>query len=157
MSIPVVISGATYDLPQQGQNPPWGDDLSSLILALINIANSSSGPSDILTTNFSLANNVAAPANVTGLFFDPSTVRSAIISYSLYRSTNSNEVSEAGQIIITYSSTAGTWELAQYDVGASGVVFSITNSGQVQYTSSNVIGASYSGKLKFSAKSFLQT
>ncbi len=156
MAITVTISGTTYSLPQQGESPPWGDELSDLLQALISVANNTSGTGDILLTSFNLANNVASPTNVTGMTFDTSTVRSAIIQYSIYRSTNSNETSECGNMYVTYSSTAGTWELAQNYAGSSGVIFTITNAGQIQYVSSNLSGTGYVGKLKFLAKAFLQ-
>lgn len=157
MSLPVVISGTSYSLPQQGENPPWGDDLDALLLALIAVANNSVGSADILTTNFTLANNVAAPTNVTGAAFDTASVRSFILQYSIYRSSSTTETSEVGELLGTYKSTAATWELAQYNAGTSGVIFTITNAGQIQYVSSNFGGINYSGKLKFSAKAFLQT
>lgn len=156
MSIPVNINGTTYNLPTQSESPPWGDDLDALLQALIAVSTSAIGPADILTTNFTVANNVAAPTNVMGLSFDTSTVRSAIVSYSIYRSSSTTEMSEAGQMLLTYKSTAGTWELAQYDVGSSGVTFTITNAGQVQYTASNFGGINYVAKMKFKATTFLQ-
>lgn len=155
MSTSVTISGTTYLIPSQGQSPAWGDDLNALLQALVSISNTAVGPADILTTSFTIANN-SSTANVTGASFDTSTVRSAIISYSIYRSSSTTEMSEAGQIMITYLSTAGTWQLSQYTVGTSGVTFTITNGGQIQYTSTNFSGISYVGKMKFSAKSFLQ-
>lgn len=157
MSIAVNIQGATFNIPTQGTTPPWGDDVVALLQALVNVANSSVGSADILTTNFALTNNQASATNVVGLSFDTSQVRSAIVSYSIYISTNSNELSECGNIYLTYKSASNTWELAQNYAGTSGVIFSITTAGQVQYTSSNVSGTSYLGKMKFSAKAFLQT
>lgn len=158
MSISIVIQGTTYNIPEQGQSPPWGEDLSNILQAITTSLNSVVGPSDVLTTNFTIANNQSSVANVTGLAFDVSTVRSAIISYSLYRSSAApSEFSECGQIMITYKSVANSWELTQFLTGSSGVVFTITNAGQVQYTSTNLSGGSYVGKMKFSARSFLQT
>lgn len=153
----VTIAGTDYNLATQGTNAPWGSDLSDIITALVAVADSSQGAADILPTSFSLTNNTAAPANIVGAAFDTSIVRSAILQYSIYISTSLNELSECGQIFITYKSVGNSWELAQNYAGSSGVVFTITPSGQLQYTSSNVTGAAYSGKLKFSAKAFLQT
>lgn len=157
MSIQVTIQGTTYTLNQQSDNAPWGEQLSDLLQTIVDVANNSVGPNDILTTSFSIANNVSSATNVNGLNFDPSQVRSAIINYSLYRHTNSNELSECGQILITYKTTAGTWELAQTYAGSSGVTFTITNTGQIKYTSTNVSGSSYTGKMKFNARAFTQT
>lgn len=156
MATTVTINGTTYQIPSQGDSPPWGDELSDLLLALVNVANNSTGTGDILTTSFNIANNQSAAANVTGLSFDTGTVRSAIIQYSLYRTSNVSESSEGGFIYVTYKSTAGTWELAQSYAGTSGVTFTITNGGQVQYTSSDIGATAYSGKMKFQAKAFLQ-
>lgn len=157
MAISVNINGTTYSIPTQGQSPPWGEDLTALLEALVDAVNSTTGSADILLTSFNVANSVAVAANVTGASFDSSQVRSAIISYSAYRSTTTNELSECGQIYITYSSLSATWDLSQNYTGSSGLVFTITPGGQIQYTSSTVAGLSYAGKLKFSAKAFLQT
>lgn len=156
MPKPVTIAGTSFVLPQQGDSPPWGDELSSILEALISVANNVVGTGDILTTSFALANNISSVTNITGLSFDTSQVRSAIINYSIYRSTNSNELSECGIMIATYKSTANTWEFSQYSVGDSNVTITLTTSGQFQYTSSNLSGTSYSGKMKFSARAFLQ-
>lgn len=157
MATSVIINGSTYSIPDQGQSPPWGSDLHDLLLALVNSANSVSGPSDIPLTNFNPANNQSAPANLTGASFDTSQVRAFIMQYSIYRSTNSNEESEVGVLYGTYKSVAGTWDMSQTYGGSSGIKFSISNGGQVSYTSTNLAGSSYSAKIKFSAKTFLQT
>jgi hypothetical protein len=153
----VTINGTTYTNPEQGTTPPWGDDLHDLIEAIVTSLNSVVGSADILLTNFNIANNQAVAANVVGASFDTSQVRSAIISYSISRSTSSSELVECGQIYINYKNSTGTWDLAQNYGGSSGVTFTITNGGQLQYVSSNMSGTSYVGKMKFSAKSFLQT
>lgn len=152
----ITIAGTDYNLPEQGTNPPWGTDLSAIITALTAVTNTLNGPADILTTSFTITNNTPSVSNVTGAAFDTASVRSAIISYSLYRSSTTTEMCETGQIYLSYKSTAGAWEIAQYYSGTSGVVFTITAGGQLQYTSTNFGGSSYVGKMKFNAKSFLQ-
>ena len=157
MATTITLNGTQYTLNQQGDSPPWGDDQNALLAELVAIASNIQGTGDILTTAFTISNNQASPANVTSLSFDTSVIRAAIINYSVYRSTNTTEESEAGIIMITYSSTAGTWQFAQTCAGTSGVVFTITNAGQIQYISTNLGGTNYVGKLKFSAKAYVQT
>lgn len=157
MSKLVTINGTTYTLAQQGDSPPYGEDQSDLIQALIDIANNVSGTGDILNTSFTVANNISSATNVTALVFDPAVVRSAIIEYSIYRSTSSTESSECGTMYVTYKSTAASWELAQVGAGTSGVTFTINASGQIKYTSTSLAGTSYSGLLKFRARAFTQT
>lgn len=158
MATTFTINGTTYNFPTQGDDPPWGDEVVQLITAMVNTLNTLSGTGDILTTNFTVGNNVSSSTNVTGLNFDPTVVRSALISYSIYRSSNTpTELSESGMIYVTYKSTAGTWEIAQNYAGNSGMNFTMTNGGQIQYTSTNIGSGAYVGKMKFSAKAFTQT
>lgn len=157
MSTPITINGTVYNVPSQGENAPWGDELSDFLVALAGVVNSVVGSSDILTTNTVVANNQAVAASVTGATFDTATVRSAIITYSIYRSTSTSESTECGFVYLNYKSTAGTWDLAVAGGGSSGITFTITTGGQLQYTSTNLSGTGYVGKLKYQAKSFLQT
>lgn len=157
MSTPVVINGQDFNIPTQGQNPPWGEDLSALLIAMVASLNGLQGPNDILLTPFTISNNTSSSANVTGALFDTTKVRAAIIDYSIYRSTSTTELSEVGTIYLTYKSTAGTWDMSQTYGGDSGVTFSITAGGQLQFTSTNLSGTGYVGKMKFSARTFDQT
>lgn len=156
MSIPIVISGTTYQLPVQSQSPPWGEVLTAIIQALSQVSNTIVGPNDILTTTFTIPNNVTSVTNVSGLAFDTTQVRSAIIDYSIYRSVTGSDLSECGEMLVTYSSVNGTWELARFAVGDAGVTFTMTNTGQLQFTSTNFAGAAYTSKMVFSAKAFSQ-
>lgn len=156
MSTQVTINGESFSIPSQGESPPWGQELSDLLTALVGVVNSTSGSADILLTSFNVANNVASVANVTGATWDTSQVRSFIMEYSIYRSTTTTEESEVGNLYGTYKSSSGSWDLSETYGGSSGIVFSITPSGQLQYTSSNLSGTGYSGKLKFKATAFLQ-
>lgn len=157
MSVTITINGTPYNCPTQGQSPPWGEDLTDIILALTEVANNVAGTGDITKTTFLFANNQASAANITGLSFDSSLIRGAIVDYSIYRSTSLAEESETGQIYLNYKSTANTWEFAQVASGSCGITLSITSLGQMQYTSTNLSGTSYSGKIVFTAKAFTQT
>lgn len=154
--IQVTINGNTYTLNQQGDAPPWGEQLSDILLALIDVANTNIGTGDILNTSFEPSNNISSVTNVTGLQFDAAIIRSAIIEYSIYRSTNSEEGSECGTMLATYSSTDDSWEVARYSVGDSGLTFTVTAGGQFQYTSTNMSGTGYSGLMRFRARAFQQ-
>lgn len=155
MSIPVVINGSTYQIPTEGQSPPWGTQVSDILVALAAESGSSVGPHDILPTVFTLSNNVSSPSIVSGLAFDQATVRSAQITYSIDRSTSTTEYSENGTIYASYNSLSNTWSQSQFSDGNAQVNFTITN-GQFSYTSSNMTGSTPTGKLIFSAKASVQ-
>jgi hypothetical protein len=103
---------------------------------------------DIQETSFSFANNQVSAANVTGLAFANGTVRSfsAIVSVYVDASTDLFEQFELNGI------QRGTdWAMSIESQGDdSGILFSISNSGQVQYTSANATGFA-SGVMKFRA------
>lgn len=156
MSTTVIVNNTEYTLPLQGENSPWGSDLSDLITALVDVANTVVSTGDILATTYSLANTVTSPTAVTGLAFDISTILSSTITYTIYRKTDSNEVTEHGVIFLSYKPTASTFELSQHHVADAGVEFTVNGSGQFLFTSSTISGTNYSGTMKFSAKSTLQ-
>lgn len=156
MSRVVTINNTEFNLPLEGEESPWGSDLSDLITALVDVANTVVSTGDILATTYTLANNVSSPTAVTGLAFDISTILASTITYTIYRNTDSNEVTEHGVIFLAYKPTASTFELSQHHVGDAGVEFTVNGSGQFLFTSSNISGTNYSGTMKFSAKSTLQ-
>lgn len=157
MATTITINGTDYQLPTQGTNPPWGSDLSSIIEAIADVVNNLSAAGDILTTSFSVPNNQSSAAVVTGLSFDTATIRSAVVTYSVYRSTTTEELAEEGLLLLTYKNTANEWVMSRTSNADAGLVFDVTSAGQVTYTSSNMSGASYTGLLKFKAETFSQS
>ncbi len=105
-------------------------------------------------TQFTLANNQAANSNVTGLVISESTYRAVEILYTIERRTTTQGFRQMGRLICTYDQFAATWSLADLvDFGSSGattgVAFAISSSGQISYSSDNMSGASYVGKMRY--------
>ncbi len=101
----------------------------------ITIAAAGASAGDIAETSFAAANNQASPANVTGFAFANATVRSfeALVSIQLDAATDAYEVRTLRGI-----QKAAVWDMSETSNGDdSGVVFSITAGGQIQYTSPN--------------------
>jgi hypothetical protein len=108
----------------------------------------SSHTGDIAHTSFAAANNIVAAASVTGLAFAAGSVRSfkVQISVSIDATTDLNEIFDLQGIQL-----AGGFVMASSSVGDdSGVVFTVTSAGQVQYTSANSAGF-VSNSVKFRA------
>jgi|GEM_PF-5489955 hypothetical protein len=102
---------------------------------------------DIQEDSFAIANNQVSAANVTGLAF-AANVRSfkALVSVEIDATLDLFETFE----LVGIKKGAG-FEMAQSAVGdESGIVFTITSGGQVQYTSSNYAGF-VSGTIRFRA------
>lgn len=91
---------------------------------------------DINPTSFSGANNQSSAANVTGLVFSSSNHFMARINV---RVTATSNLFESYEIVGTYK--GASWDIVQESSGDdTGVVFSITSGGQMQYTSLNYSG-----------------
>ena len=96
-------------------------------------------PGDIADTSFAAANNQVAAADVTGFAFANSTVRSfkALVSIyinatsSLYETMSIHGIQKGASWAISIGEGAGD---------ASGIDFTITNAGQIQYTSGSSAG-----------------
>lgn len=100
-------------------------------------------PGDIPLTSFTAADNQSSPADITGLVFANGTTRSFDVTLSIVRDT-------------TYSSyklygiqKGSSWEMSQNFTGdVTGIVLTITTSGQIQYTSTNT---GFTATVKFRA------
>jgi Tfp pilus assembly protein PilX len=103
---------------------------------------------DIQETSFSAVNNQTTVANVTGLVFANAVVRSfeAIVSVSIDATADLFE-----QFKLSGIQKGSSWDMSVSAVGdESGLVFTITTAGQVQYVSSNLAGF-VSNTVKFRA------
>jgi len=104
---------------------------------------------DKAIADFVVANNTAA-ADVTNLIFDKTIWRSAIITFNLYRKTDTPvELSSVVRLVVQYKPVLNTWSILQSSDGDDCEVnFTITAAGQVKYTSTNIAGANYVGSAK---------
>lgn len=117
------------------------DQLLSAIKSLIGFG----GDSQL---NVSLANDTG-PFNVTGLSFNKANVKSAVVPYNIERKTDTQNVQETGHLYIAHDSADDIWRLSvQSGLDDAGVTFSITSGGQVQATTDDLTGTSYSGNLR---------
>lgn len=104
---------------------------------------------DIAETSFAFSNNQVAAADITGFAFANGVVRSfeAQVSVALDATADLFEEFEISGI-----QKGANWDISVESVGdLSGILFTITNAGQVQYTSENKAGF-VSGTMKFRAQ-----
>jgi hypothetical protein len=157
----LTVNNNTYNYPDPGTDPGWGSEASDWAQAVTDVLNTILSPSDILETSYAINNNVSTATNINRLAFDPGTVRAANVTYTIYRISAANPSGnvESGTIYLNYDNSASLgskWNLGQQKIGESGVVFTITDAGQVQYTSSDIGDSSYTGSIKFLAKTLQQ-
>lgn len=157
MSKIVTIGTETFEIPTIGANPDYGSELTDFFVAIADALENVQSPNDILRTSANIANNVTTPTNIPAFSFDTSEVISINAEYIVKRTTlvPAENLTESGTITGNYNGTA--WTISLMTDGNAGVEFSITPSGQIQYTSSNMTGSSYVGEIIFKAKVFNET
>ncbi len=97
----------------------------------------STGMSTVFSGTFVGANNVAVPTDVTGLAFNNSSIRNFSIQLAVTINATSGNLYES--FTIDGTQTDAGWTLFVDSIGdVTGVEFYVTNSGQVQYTSTNI-------------------
>lgn len=151
MAFNVVVKGTTYSIPEAGQEPGWGEQLSAYFDAVAEALGDLISEDDVLQTSFTLQNNITSYTNVAGLVFNTASARGGKVHYTAYRTTDSNEIAEEGTISIVYKNGDALWLLSRDFTGDAGLDFDITNAGQIQYKTSNLSGSNYSGTLRFRA------
>lgn len=106
-------------------------------------------PSD--PQDFTINNNEAS-AVATGFSFDESVSEVQVLRVALRRRTDSSEVINYYNIRASYYKDAAEWRSMGIesfsDNADAGVNFSITTSGDLEYTSDDLVGANYFGQAK---------
>ena len=96
----------------------------------------------------SIANNTAA-VNITGLVFDKADVKSAQVYFDVERRTDSQDVQESGILYVAHDTNAGVWRISKISgLDDSGVIFTITSSGQIKIETDDLTGTSYDGQFR---------
>lgn len=148
----LIIGNQTFEFPLVGDNPDYGEEVTSWAEAVSDALSDVQAPNDILLTTSTILNNQAAFVNISAFTFSTASVRRIDCEYLIERSTltPSQKIVEAGRIEGFYDGT--NWSWAVQSVGDAGIEFNINTSGNVQYKSSDLSGTGYVGQIKFRAK-----
>lgn len=159
----LTVNNIPFNYPEPGSPPgTWGEPATGWATEVTEVLGNIQGPNDIIETTFNIQNNISVFTTIAGLSFNTGEVRSAVINYSIYRTSTANPsgFSESGTIQITYDNSAGVgdkWSFTVYGItGNSGVTFTLTDAGQFQYKSTDINATGYSGIMNFRAKSLAQ-
>lgn len=158
----LVVNNNNFAYPLPGDEPGWGEGATGWAVEVTDVLQGLQGANDIPQTLFDIANNISSPTMIVGLLFNPATVRSAVVEYSIYRKTDTvgNEFAEKGTLELIYKNGGpinSKWTIGRVFFGDdAGLLFTMSDAGQVLYTSSNIAGANYTGTFHFSARVTLQ-
>lgn len=146
------IGNEEFEFPISGQSPGYASEITDWAEAVTDALTNVQKPNDILTTTATINNSVTTPTNIPGFSFSTAEVIAIDCRYFIKRTTTSPNViiTEVGYIEGYFDGTS--WGISIRSTGDSGVDFSITPAGQIQYTSSDLPGATHVGVIVFEAR-----
>ena len=155
MTTPLVVNNTTYNYPVEGEPAGWGSEATGWASAVTAVLASLAGGGNIQVSTFSpIADNQSSAANITGLSFNTATASGFRAVYYVTRTSSNGTITEFGQLFGVFNSQSATWTMNKFgSAGDAGITFTITSAGQIQYTTTNHGGSSYSGSIKFKAES----
>lgn len=159
------IQGTVIQFPDSATNPNWAPAVDQFAKSVEQALAAIVGPFDVAPQALIIdAYNPGTNIPIAALSFPTATVRSAFIRYAVFRTTTTDLAGEAGEISIFYNPNGpvnNKWEISQVITsGISGngrISFSITDVGQVEFSTDALSGSNHSGKLTFVAQSILQS
>lgn len=162
--MPEIIIGSTViDFPDSGESPNWAEAIIQFAQAVEGQLALAGARYDVAPQAFTLdPYNSSSNIDITPLSFPISAVRAVFIRYSVYRTTDSANAYEAGDLIAMYNpnnSVGLKWALSQGNVtgGGAQISFNVTDNGQFQFSTTALSGSNHAGKLVFEARSLEQT
>lgn len=158
----LTINAQVIEFPESAESPNWAPALIQFAEAVQQALAISIGTYDVAPQAFDLASfNAATDVDITNLSFPTDAVRAVFIRYSIFRTTDSNTIYEAGDMIAMYNpnnSVNNKWTLSTGNKTGSGgqLIFKVTDSGQFRFDSTALAGTNHAGKLIFDARSLEQ-
>lgn len=133
------VGNKTYEYPSEGEEAGWGGDATRWAEGVTKALETVQGPNDITITTATLSNNQAAPAIIPGLTFNVSQVLFCEVDFLIERiyDAGATKIAESGKILGNFDGS--NFDIAVQTVGSdSGVEITALNSGQFQYTSTEL-------------------
>lgn len=155
----ITIGGTVIDFPDSAESPNWAPSIIQFAQAVASTLSTVVNTYDIASQVYTMVANVNSGVSLPNLSFSTSAVRAAFIRYSVFRSTTTANGSEAGTLVIVYNPNNAPglkWEKIQVSAADASVSFTITDAGQVQFSSTALAGASHTGFISYVAQALTQ-
>lgn len=158
MSVPIQIQGNIINFPSSGQDPNWSEGVIAFAQAVEAALATLVGPFDVPPQVFVLTSNANSNVSLPNLSFPSSDVKGAIIEYAVVRTTTTANVTETGSLIINFNTNnpvTNKWEISRDYIGDADITFSVTDSGQIQFSTTVISGVDHVGTITYRATAIL--
>lgn len=160
MAYDIIVNGQVISLPSIDQDPNWAAGVVRAFQAIAEALNASVGPYDLVPQEYLMVSNANSNVAIPSLSFPIANVRSAQVSYAVFRKTDSASQAESGILELVYNAEASVgqkWQLSRTFTGSSTVTFTVDDVGQISFSSVTLAGTNYIGNIVFSATTLLQS
>lgn len=164
MSIPISLNGTVVNFPSSGESPNWAPAVIQAIQLISQALSISAGDFDVPPQIYVMTSNVNTNVDIPNLAFPTSNVQGAIIFYAVSRTTTGSgatQISESGTIMVNYdpSKTPGNlWQVSpEFTNDGAAITFTMTDTGQLQFSTTSISGSSHTGFIFYRALSVLNT
>lgn len=157
----ITIKGTVINIPDSGASPNWSPAIIEAFQAIADAVNAVTATFDVAPQVQNIdANNSSTNVEINNLNFPSSDVRAATVYYSVYRTTEDSgppdgeEVTEAGSIQINFNDSypvTQKWEIIREYEGDASITFSVTDLGQLQFSTTALDGINHTGILSYRA------
>lgn len=160
MSFTITIQGTQIDFPSSSESPNWSEAIDQFATAVEAALSGLAGAFDVppqvyVIDSFNPVTNQALP----NFSFPVTDVRSIFVRYAVFRQTDSVTAYETGNIIAIYSPdnpVNNKWDFSVDRVGNGSITFSMTDAGQIQFSTATLAGINHTGKITATAQAVLQ-
>lgn len=161
MSFKINIQSKVINFPDTSESPNWAPAVVAFAKAVEEALAVSTGAYDIAPQVLTIdAYNPGTNIDVDNLSFPPAEVIKVEITYSVYRDTSTTTVVEGGNLELVYDETRPVnqkWDVVRTRQGDAQISFSITDLGQVQFSTTALGGIDHEGFITYRALSVLKT
>lgn len=162
----IVIKGTSIDLPSSGSSPSWSPAIIEAFELIADAVNTTAGTFDIAPQTKNIDLYPATPSiEIDNLSFPPSDVRAVTVFYTVFRKTTTDpilgdevEVTETGTLECVYNESrvgGKRWEVGRIGEGDAFIDFSMTDPGQILFSTSSITGDNHTGIIAYRAISIL--
>jgi len=155
----IIVNGQVIEIPATNADPNWAQGIVQALEQLALAVNASIGTFDVAPQRYNMVANVNNDVNIPNLAFSSDVVRSAVVTYSIFRATDSANEAETGTLELIYNGDASPgskWEMSRTFTGSSTVTFMVDDNGQISFSSELLAGSDYQGNIVFKGSALQQ-
>lgn len=161
----ITIKGTAINIPASGASPNYAPAIIEAFQAIAEAVNVFTGTFDVAPQTITIdVYNPGVNIPIDNLVFPPSDVRAVSVFYTVFRKTDNSgpsdavSLAETGTLEMVYNAARPAtkkWEIGRMGEGDANIIFTVTDIGQIQFTTETVTGINHVGILSYRALSIL--